>query len=130
MNGTAAQTISGSGSFSDGATAGYLTNLTINNTTGSNIDLQMALGVSAALTLTKGVLITSNSSSFTMGKTGGTLVMTRTEGSMTLTPASFVGTINAVYGNGSAVPQITTGNEIPASFNKLTNISKGRCSII
>ena len=125
LNGSSQQIISGSGTYATGVNpinnSGAFPNITINNSSG--VDLQMPLIIQNGLNLTNGVLSASGLGALTLGTgTVATLTMTRTNGSLSLTPAFNLTsvTFNAVYGNASAVPQITTGNEIPSSFNALT----------
>jgi hypothetical protein len=116
FTGTTQQTVGGTGTFSTN-----VNNLVINNTSGASpaVDLQIPLSVSNGLTLTKGILGSSNSSAFTIGKTGyPTFALTRSGGSLASLPTFALGgvtTFNVIYSAPSPVASITTGVELPAS---------------
>ena len=118
INGSVAQTIQSSGStgvWSVSGTAGRLLNLTINNSTNSNINLNSDIAIQNNLTLTNGVL-TGTSTNFTIGVPSTAVSMTRTAGSVTL-PTAFAygsGVYTVTYGTGANV-SFTTGNEVPAT---------------
>jgi hypothetical protein len=111
MTGTAQQTISGSGTYTDG-TAGRLLNFAINNSSGANpaVDLQNNLTIETGLTLSSGSLNTSGAGAITLGVGAGTLTITRTNGSLLAVPTWNPGTVNITYN--SATAAITTGNEL------------------
>lgn len=76
LNGTAAaatnaQTVSGTGIFTNALTAGTasIANLTVNNTNTAGVTLSVPLSVSGALTLTSGIVNTSLTSVLTVGTT-------------------------------------------------------------
>jgi cytoskeletal protein CcmA (bactofilin family) len=118
FNGSTGQVVSGSGTF----TGSIIRNITVNNTSGLTpaVDLQVNLTVSTALTLTNGVLGSSNASLLTIGNSASsaTFALTRSGGSLQSLPAfSFGGvtTINYSYTAPSPAAIITTGFELPTS---------------
>lgn len=82
LNGTAAaatnaQTVSGTGTFTNALTAGTasITNLTVNNTNTAGVTLSVPLSISGTLVLTSGIVHTSSTSVLTVGTatTAGTI---------------------------------------------------------
>jgi hypothetical protein len=129
MNGTTSQTISGSGVFTDG-TAGRILNLTINNTSGANpaVDLQNNLAIATnggSLTLTNGVLGSSNGSTMTFGAgVAATITTIRTNGSLTLTTAfNQIATTWHNFTYNAAASSIITGNELPGASGNIYTLT-------
>ncbi len=123
FNGSAQQVISGTGIF----TNGNIRNITLNSTSVSSpsVDLQVNLSVSNGLTLTNGTLGTTKASVFTIGRSASsaTFVMTRSGGSLSLTPTFALGgvtTINYYYPAPVPAAATTTDTELPASTNLTT----------
>jgi hypothetical protein len=122
MVGTAQQTISGTGAFTDG-NAGRLFKLTVNNTSGSNpavvLQLPVIMGTTGSiLNLTTGSLDSGGTGALTLGiGAASTLTINRTDGSLLLTPTwNLAGvTLNINYNPTAGV--VNTGNELPASAN-------------
>ncbi|MEP7170429.1 MAG: hypothetical protein ABI855_13745, partial [Bacteroidota bacterium] len=131
MNGSsAAQTISGSGTWNQITTnpgTNRFPGLTINNTSGQNpaVNLNQSFALQTAFNLTNGVLDGTGTLIYGIGT--GIFTMTRTGGSMLNTPDFITGltgtTFNVVYGNGVAVPNITTGPEIPYAPSVISGAS-------
>ncbi|MEP7171772.1 MAG: hypothetical protein ABI855_20530, partial [Bacteroidota bacterium] len=118
MNGASAQTISGTGTWLQTVTSaavGVFPGLIINNTSG--VVLNQNLGLQNILTLTNGVLSSSNSSTLSLGNIAGTLTTTRTNGSLNInTGYNLTGiTYNVNYNATNPAIAITTGTEIPPS---------------
>jgi hypothetical protein len=121
FNGTAAQTISGTGIWAQTGTNagnGRFTNFTINNSSGATpaVILNQNVALQNSLYLQLGQL--GGSGTLTYGQGVGTFLMTRTAGSMNATfIPSFIGLSNTIfnvnYGNNLAPLTLTTGNEIP-----------------
>lgn len=121
FNGNTAQTISGTGIWSQTGTNagnGRFTNFTINNNSGATpaVILNQNIALQNSLYLQLGQL--GGTGTLTYGQGTGTFLMTRTAGSMNASfNPSFAGLINTIfnvnYGNSLAPLTITTGNEIP-----------------
>lgn len=116
FNGTVQQTISGTGTFTNGRIRG----LTINNTSGASpaVRLNKYLTITTALTLTNGSL--GGDSTLTLGASAAsaTLTTTRSGGSLANVPTfSLSGvTYNVTYTAPSPAASITTGYELPDSL--------------
>ncbi len=102
LNGTAAavanaQSLSGSGTFANAATAptANLVSLTVNNSAAAGVTLNVPVALSGTLTLTSGVVNTTTANLLTVQSTSGTAV---TGGSMT------------AYVNGPLARTIASGN--------------------
>ncbi len=131
MNGSSvAQTISGTGVWNQittNAGTNRFPGLTINNTSGQNpsVNLNQSFALQTAFNLTNGILDGTGTMIYGIGT--GTFTMTRTGGSMLITPDFATGltgtTFNVVYGNGVAVPNITTGPEIPYTPSVISGTS-------
>jgi hypothetical protein len=122
MTGTAAQTISGFGTFTASG-PGQLLRLTMNNSSGLTpaVDLQVPLTItnsaSPGLILSKGSLGTTNSSVLTLGLLGVPFTTTRSSGELVLIPTiAEQSNYNVTYTGGVG---ITTGKELPTSLNNL-----------
>lgn len=136
FNGTTAQTISGSGTWSlIGTNQGTnrFTTFTINNTSGSSpaVILNQNVALQNALNLFSGEL--GGSGTLTYGLGTGAFQMTRTAGSMagSYNPnfSGLVGIIfNANYGNSAAPLSITTGNELPYAPAHTQTINNLTCN--
>jgi hypothetical protein len=118
FNGSAGQVVSGTGSF----TGSTIRNITVNNTSGLTpaVDLHVNLTVSAALTLTNGVLGSSNVSLLTIGNSASsaTFTLTRSGGSLQSLPAFSFGGVTAInysYTAPSPASSTITGFELPAT---------------
>ncbi len=113
MNGTSAQTISGTGAWTTG-TAGRLLNLTINNASG--VTLTPALTIQTVLRLTDGPL---TATALTIGIPATAVSVFRTAGSLVNAPTFgyTTGAYLLTYNGGGAV---STGNELAASSSNGT----------
>jgi len=121
FNGSAQQTISGSGTFQNN----NIRNLVINNTslTSPGVDLQFSLSISNAITLTAGSLGTTNASVLTLGRSASSasLSIVRGEGSfdVSLVPPTnlifnFAGLTSTTVQYASLVNHnINSGAELP-----------------
>ncbi|MFH0866448.1 MAG: T9SS type A sorting domain-containing protein [Bacteroidota bacterium] len=109
MNGTALQNIGGSGTWTTGTT-GRLLNLVVNNSSGANLNIDIA--VQTALTLTAGVL--GGTGTLTIGVPATAVTTTRTAGSLANVPTfEYTTGAYAITYNGGAA--INTGYELPPS---------------
>ncbi len=117
FTGTTQQIVSGGGTFSTN-----VNNLIVNNTSGANpaVDLQFPISISNSLSLTRGILGSSNSSVFTMGKSGyPTFNLIRAGGSLASAPTFALGgvtTFNVTYSAPSPAASTTTSVELPAAI--------------
>jgi hypothetical protein len=105
-----------------GTISGNINDLTINNTSAASptVDLQTPLSVSNNLTLTRGTLGSSNSSTFTIGNSAvsTSLNISRSGGSLVLTPTFALGGVtlnNFTYSTPVPSGSITSSVELPPS---------------
>jgi hypothetical protein len=125
MNGTAQQTISGTGQWMQVVTnagSGVFPGFTINNTSGSSpaVRLNQSLAVANWMNLINGSLGTSNGSTLILGNgTVSTLTVNRSFGSLTIpTSHNLPGvTYNLNYNTTAAATPINTGAEMPPLAN-------------
>ena len=110
MNGSAAQSISGTGNW----TSGYLSNLTINNSTNSVISINSNLTLQTGLNLYNGVL--SGSGTLTLGiGASSTLTTNITNGTISSSLSMAYSMTNVTYNiNYNNTASYTTSGELPS----------------